>query len=152
MIRAWKSLALLAVLAAGGADGASRWLENHEAEELYAYVDVTGCPVSTNELREFIGEQFVRSRIKLLTEWVPGELALYVTVDCTNEEESVFIFNATVMLARLERPGRDGVVFSFRHEDQIQSYGKGRRDFIYDNVTTAIDTTLMRYLKANFDL
>ena len=123
-----------------------------DAEELYAYGDVTGCPVSADELQDFIGEQFVRSRIELLTEWEPGQLALYVTLDCTHEEESLFIFNTTVMLARIERAGRDDVVFSFRHEDQFQSYGKGRRNFIYENVTTAIDTAFLKYLKANFDL
>jgi hypothetical protein len=56
------------------------------------------------------------------------------------------------MLARTERAGLDGVVFSFLHEDQFQSYGKGRRDFIYENVTSASDTAFLKYLKANFDL
>jgi hypothetical protein len=146
--------AVIGVLAllSSGVDAADKWLENRDAEELYAYVDVTGCPVSVEELRDFIGDQFVRSRIRLLAEWEPGHLALYVTLDCTNEDESVFIFNTTVMLARIDRAARDDVVFSFRHEDQFQSYGKGRRDFIYENVTTAIDTAFLKYLKANFDL
>lgn len=152
MIRAWTALATLLIVATSDARAADKWLEQRNADELYAYVDVSGCPVSLDELRDFIGEQFVRSRIKLLTEWEPGQLALYVTLDCTNEQESTFIFNSTVMLARIERAGRDGVVFSFRHEDQFQSYGKGRRDFIYENVTTAIDTAFLKYLKVNFDL
>lgn len=152
MIRAWNALTVLLALLSGGAEAADKWLENRDAEELYAYIDVNGCPVSVDELRDFIGDQFVRSRIRLLTEWVPGQLALYATLDCTNEEESLFIFNTTVMLARVERAGRDDVVFSFRHEDQIQSYGKGRRDFIYESVTTAVDTVFLKYLKANFDL
>ena len=137
MIRVQIFLVLLLTLLVDTAT-AGKWLENREPEELYAYVDVTGCPISVDELRAHIGEEFVRSRIKLLTEWVPGELALYVTADCTDEDDALFIFNTTVMLARLERHGRDGVVFSFRHEDQIQSYGKGRRDFIRNNVTSAI--------------
>ena len=152
MIRAWNALAVLLILVASDAVAVDKWLKNRDADELYAYVDVAGCPVSLDEVQEFIGEQFVRSRIKLLTEWVPGELALYVTMDCTNEEESLFIFNTTVMLTRLERSGRDDVVFSFRHEDQFQSFGRGRRDFIYENVTTAIDKAFLKYLKANFDL
>ena len=152
MIRAWNALAILLILVTSDAAAADKWLKNRDAEELYAYVDVAGCPVSIDELRDFIGEEFVRSRIRLLTEWVPGELALYVTLDCTNEEEALFIFNTMVMLARVERAARDDVVFSFRHEDQFQSYGKGRRDFIYENVTTAIDTAFLKYLKANFDL
>ena len=76
MTRAWNALPVLLALLSGGAEAADKWLENRDAEELYAYIDVSGCPVGVDELRDFVSDQFVRSRIRLLTGWVPGE---YIT-------------------------------------------------------------------------
>ena len=133
-------------------EAADRWLKKRDAEELYSYVDIGGCPITSSDVRTFIDELLLRSRIKSLSEWNSGDIVLYVTVDCSPDHETTFVFSTMVMLAKIEQEGRNDVVISFRHDDQILSYGKGRKEFILENVTTAIDKTFMKYLKANFDL
>jgi len=140
------------VLLAGQAVAEDKWLKKRDPEELFAYVDIHECPLSTDEVTERVHSTLVRSRIKPLTEWRSGDVVLYVVLDCTSDTTDTWVFNQTVMLAKIKNEGRDGVIVSFRHDDQFHTFGKGGEPFIRENLNKAIDAAFMNYLNANFDL
>ena len=129
-----------------------RWIEKRDPEELYAYIDVFACPISVADLTAEVHATMIRSRIKPLTEWNPGEIALYIALDCAAEDESHWVFELNVMLAKLRKERGDDVIISFRHEDQFGAFGKGGRELIQQNVDKAVEGAFMKYLEANFDL
>jgi len=145
-------LVAFTLLIAGQAVAEDKWLKKRDAEELYAYVDIHNCPLSTDEVTERIHSTLVRSRIKPLSEWRSGDVVLYAVLDCTSDTESTWVFNQTVMLVKIKREGGDNAVVSFRHDDQFHTFGKGGESFIRENLDKAIEAAFMQYLKANFDL
>jgi hypothetical protein len=149
-----KALGILAAAAmlTGGQVLADDWLEKRDAEELYTYIDIQDCPISESEVTEKVQTMLFRSRIKPLTEWNSGDIVLYVVLDCTRETDATWLFNQTVMLAKIKREGRDNAVVSFRHDDQYHSFGKGGEALIVDTLDKAIDAAFVKYLNANFDL
>ncbi|MDX1516686.1 MAG: hypothetical protein R3288_07595 [Woeseiaceae bacterium] len=153
MLRFLTSLIAAGALAsAPSAAAADRWLEKRKPEELYAYVDAGECPIGFDELTAAVRDRLIRSRIRPLTEWPPGDIALYVTVDCTPLDDDAWVFDMNVMLAKFDRGRGDDVVISFRHEDQFGSYGKGGRKLIVEGFESALEAAFMKYLRANFDL
>ena len=145
-------LAAAALLAVGHAGAADKWLNKRDAEELFAYIDINNCPLSTEEVTENVHTMLVRSRIKPLSKWSSGDVVLYVVLDCTDDKADTWLFNQTVMLAKIKDEGGDGKTVSFRHDDQSQTFGKGGESFIRGNLEKAIDASFMQYLNANFDL
>ena len=145
-------VALTALVAASGAEASQHWLEKKKPEELFAYIDTNDCPVTLEELTGIVQGLLIRSRIKPLTKWVSGDIALYVTVDCVGSGEESWVFDLNVMLARFEQSKSSDAVISFRHEDQFGSYGTGGKELISSRVTEATDKAIIKYLGANFDL
>ena len=139
-------------MASGASSASDRWIEKRNPEELYAYIDAYQCPIQVEEIEGQVREMMMRSRIRPLTEWVSGDIALYIALDCAEEDESHWVFELTVMLAKLQKERRGDVVISFRHEDQFGAFGKGGRELIQQNLDKAVEAAFMRYLNANFDL
>ena len=110
--------ALVTTLITGQVIAADKWLQKRDPEELYAYVDTNLCPLSTSDVTEMVHSQLIRSRIKPLTKWDSGEIALYIALDCAARNEASWVFDLTVMLAKLKKEASN-IVVSFRHEDQF---------------------------------
>ena len=144
--------ALIAVLAVSAADADDRWLKKRNGEELYAYVHSNGCPVTTNELTGEIHELFIRSRIRPLTTWRPGEVALYVAVDCVETRDGSWMFQITTLLAELDQDRSDNIVIAYREQDDFGSFGRGTEATIRDAARKSAEAAFTKYLKANFDL
>ena len=146
------TFAAITVMTAGQALAADKWLKKRDPEELYAYIDIHECPITTEEVTESVHSMLVRSRIKPLSEWGSGDVVLYVVLDCTSETEASWIFNQSVILAKISREGADDTVVSFRHDDLYHTFGKGGESLIDKTLNQALDAAFMKYLHANFDL
>lgn len=145
-------LVAISMLMAGQAIAADKWLKKKNPEELFTYIDVHGCPLDTAEVTDLVHAKLVRSRIKPLSEWSSGDVVLYVVLDCSSDTTATWVFSQIVMLAKIKREGRDDSVVSFRHDDQLPSFGKGGESFITDNLNKAVEAAFLKYLNANFDL
>lgn len=144
------SLAFLAV--AAQADASDRWLKKRNAEELYVYVNVVDCPITNEDITGDIQKLLIRSRIKPMTTWNPGEVSLYVAVDCVAVSDGGWMFQALILLAQLEKERGDDVVISFREQDYFGSFGKGTEATIRKVALEGAEKAFMKYLNANFDL
>ena len=146
------TLAVAAALLCGyQAQAADRWIKKRHPEELYAYVDTYQCPLTAGELTESIHATMIRSRIRPLTKWESGDIALYVVLLCTPDDEDHWVFQLSVMLARLADE-RGDIVVSYRHDDQFGSFGRAGSERLLQAVDKAVDAAFTKYLNANFDL
>jgi len=127
------------------------WMKKDNPNELTAVPRLhPNCPITSDELSEFINGILIRSRIK------PGSnssgLHLYVDVQCTKPFlDDSFVGSIDVeFVSNLVNPSQS---FAFRYDyTGYSSFGVGDKETLWDIVRDNIEDALTDYLKVNFDL
>lgn len=134
------------------AEASDRWLKKRNAEELYVYANVVDCPITTEELTADIQQLLIRSRIKPLTTWKPGDISIYVAMDCVALSDGGWMFQVITFLAQLDQERGDDIIISYREQDYFGSFGKGTEATIRKVAMKGAEDAFRKYLNANFDL